>query len=821
MQLRASNYFVRWLAALALLAVPLSVRAGKVDEIKIIPEKFVLTGPAAQQRLLVEKWSAKNFRGQAGGDIHFQSSDPAVLQVTNGIAIPVSDGTAKITAIVGGKTAVAEVTVQGMRRPFEWSFRNHVQPVLAKAGCSSGACHGAASGQNGFKLSLRGYDNEGDFLALTHQALGRRVTLGDPGRSLVLLKPTGAVPHKGGKRFEVDSIDYKVMSEWIADGAPGPKPSDARIQNVEILPRQVLLEPGASQQLLVRATFSDGHTEDVTHWTKFNSANGTVAQVDDEGLVKVIGHGEGGITAWYLSRIAVATVTSPYTNNIPPREFTRAPRRNFIDDLVLEKLRDLNIPPSPRCSDAEFLRRAFIDTAGILPTEAETRAFLARNSAKKRDELIESLLQRPEFVDYWSYKWSDLLLVNDKKLRPAAVWAYYDWIRSQVAANTPWDKFVHQIITAQGSTLQNGAANFYILHDDPRALSETTCQAFLGMSVACAKCHNHPMEKWTNDQYYQMANLFARVRIKGGGQDGENIVFNATQGDLVQPLRGQPQPPTPLDGEPLKLDSPEDRRVPLADWLVSKENPYFSRAIVNRVWANFFGVGLVEGVDDIRASNPASNEKLFSAAAQFLVDHHFDLKALMRTILQSETYQRSSQAVPGNEADTRFYARYYPRRMMAEVLLDAVAEVTDVPTPFPRAGGGEFPAGWRAMQLPDVSADSYFLATFGRPERNITCECERSADPSMTQVLDLSNGETVNNKLKSKDCCLERYLATNAPPAQIVEHAYLRAFSRYPTRQEEGRLLAVIDRTDPRERRTALQDMYWAVLSSKEFLFNH
>jgi hypothetical protein len=793
----------------------------RAADMAIVPDKFTLHGKAAQQRLLVEAVRQTNFAGQLTNGVSLESNDPKVVMITNGVALPVANGTAKITARLNGQTAVANVSVEAMNEPFDWSFRNHVQPVLAKAGCSAGACHGAAAGQNGFKLSLRGYDNDGDFLTLTRQALGRRVIPSDPGRSLMLLKPTGAVPHKGGKRFEVDSIDYKVLSQWIAAGTPGPKESDTRIKNITILPEQVSLEPGASQQLLVQATFSDGHTEDVTHWVKFTSANGTVAQVDDEGQVNVIGNGEGAITAWYLSRIAIATITAPYTNHISPREFTRAPRRNFIDDLVLEKLRSINIPPSQRCSDSEFIRRAYIDTIGILPNESETRAFLAQHGSHKRDKLIESLLQRTEFVDYWSYKWSDLLLVNDRKLRPAAVWAYYGWIRRQVAANTPWDKFVRQIVTAKGSTLQNGAANFYILHDDPRTLSETTCQAFLGMSVACAKCHNHPMEKWTNDQYYQMANLFARVRVKGGDRDGDNIIFTATEGDLVQPLRGKPQPPTPLDGTPLRMDSPEDRREHLADWLVSRNNPYFSRAVVNRVWANFFGVGLVESVDDLRTSNPSSNEKLLSAACRYLADHNFDLKQLMRAILQSETYQRSSKPRPGNEADTRFYSRYYPRRMMAEVLLDAIAEVTDVPTVFKRDGGGEFPMGWRAMQLPDVSAESYFLKTFGRPERNITCECERTADPSMTQILDISNGDTINTKLESPTCCITHFLDAKASPAQIIDHAYLRAFSRFPSEQEKAKLLAVLDRVKPEERRTAVQDMYWAVLSSKEFLFNH
>jgi len=809
------------MGGLAGLCLTHAATAAAAATMEILPAQFVLHGHAARQRLLAETWDNKNFRGQITNGLTLVSSDPKVVKIEDGVALPVSNGSTKIFAKAGKKTAVATVSVEAMDKPFEWSFRNDVQPVLAKAGCSAGACHGAASGQNGFKLSLRGYDNEGDFLALTHQALGRRVIPSDPGRSLMLLKPTHAVPHKGGKRFEVGSIDYRVISEWIAAGTPGPKESDPRIQKIEILPAGVLLKPGDTQQLLVRATFSDGHTEDVTHWVKFTAANASVTQVDDEGEVKVIGYGEGAITAWYLSRIAVATVTAPYTNEIPQRVFTHAAHRNFIDELVLEKLRNLNIPPSQRCTDAEFVRRAYVDTMGVLPTERETRAFLSDKSSHKRDALIDALLQRPEFVDYWSYKWSDLLLVNNKKLSAEEVWAYYDWIRERVAANTPWDVFVKSIITAKGSTLQNGAANFYVLHDDPRAASETMSQAFLGMSVTCAKCHNHPMEKWTNDQYYQMANMFARVRIKSGTRPGENVVFTAADGDLVQPLRGKPQIPAPLDGKPIPIDSPQDRRLPLADWLVSRDNPYFSRAIVNRVWANYFGAGLVENIDDLRATNPASNEKLLSAAARYLADHRFDLKELMRVILQSETYQRSSKPLPGNEADTRFYSRYYPRRMMAEVLLDAIAEVTGVPTDFDRKVGEKFPKGWRALQLPDVSEDSYFLKTFGRPDRNTTCECERTADPSMTQVLDISNGDTVNKKLEDQTCYINRVMSANAPTPQIIEHAYLSAFSRYPSKEEETRLCQVLDQSKDGERKLALQDMYWAVLSSKEFLFNH
>jgi uncharacterized protein DUF1553/uncharacterized protein DUF1549/Big-like domain-containing protein len=711
--------------------------------------------------------------------------------------------------------------------PFEWSFRNHVQPVLAKAGCSSGACHGAAAGQNGFKLSLRGYDDEADFLALTRHALGRRIVPTDPGRSLMLLKPTVAVPHKGGKRFEVDSLDYRVLAEWIAAGTPGPKADDTRIERIEILPEQVVLKPGAIQQLLVRAHFSDGHTEDVTHWAKYTAANGSVTQVDDTGNVSVVGNGEGAITAWYLSRIAIATVTVPYANKVAPSVFAKAKRRNFIDDLVLEKLRSLNLPPSSRCTDAEFLRRAYLDTIGVLPTSEEAREFLLIKSANKRDELIEQLLNRPEFVDYWSYKWSDLLLVSSKKLKTAAMWSYYNWIRNNVAANTPWDKFVVQLITAQGSALENGGANFYVLHDDPRVMSETTSQAFLGMSINCAKCHNHPMEKWTNDQYYKMANLFARVRTKAGSSDGDNIIFAASDGDLVQPRTGHPQPPTPLDGKPVPMDSPEDRRVQLAAWLVSRDNPYFTRAIVNRVWANFFGVGLVDAVDDMRATNPASNEKLLSAAAKYLADQKYDLKVLMREILQSETYQRSSTPLPENAADTRFYSRYYPRRLMAEVMLDAFSQVTGAPTEFQvdlrnenRGLGEKYPVGLRALQLPDTKIFSYFLKTFGRADREKTCECERASEPSVTQLLHIANGDTINKKLEAKDNRISKLLAASTPNEKIIEDAYLSALSRYPTGAEQEKLHKLLVEAKGSERRTVVEDMYWAVLSSKEFLLN-
>ncbi|MGD9645497.1 MAG: DUF1549 domain-containing protein [Pirellulales bacterium] len=786
------------------------------ETLVIVPTEIRLVGPEARQRLLVERRQLDRFVGQVSDELTLVSADPQIAALDEGILVPRGNGETTITASAGGVSATAQVTVSGLDRPFGWSFRNHVESVLTRAGCNSGACHGAAAGKNGFKLSLRGYDPERDHATLTRQSLGRRIVPSDPGRSLLLTKPTGAIPHGGGLRFEVNSLEYRVLAEWIAAGAPAPNEDDARITRLEILPPQVILSPGATQQFVVLAHFSDGRAEDVTRWAKFSASNASVGDIDDAGLAHVAGYGEGAFTAWYLSQVAIATVTSPYVEPVPAEAFAVAPR-NLIDELVLDKLRDLNLPPSPPADDAEFIRRAFLDTIGVLPTADEVRAFLADSSSNKRDHLIDSLLARPEFVDYWAYKWSDLLLVNSEKLPPPAMWSYYNWIRNHVAANSPWDRIARELVTATGSTLENGAANFYVLHQDPLELAETTSVALLGMSINCARCHNHPLEKWTNNQYYAMANLFARVRLKNGGQTGNQVLFAAASGDLVQPLTGRPQPPAPLDGESLALDDPTDRRLALADWLTTAENPYFSRAIVNRVWANFFGVGLVEAVDDLRLTNPASNPQLHQALAHWLAEQNFDLKALMRLILESGTYQRASAPLPQNAEDKRFYARYYPRRLMAEVLTDAIAQVAGAPNEYPG-----YPAGWRALQLPDSNVASYFLQKFGRPDRVITCECERTSEPSMVQVLHLTNGDAINARLAAKENHLQTMLASGASPEAIVEDLYLRALSRHPTAEEAAQLCEVI-RTAAGEadRRLAVEDLYWSVLSSKEFLFNH
>jgi len=793
-----------------------SVTLAAGDQLAALPEKLLLTGPAARQKLLVQIRRGEDFVGQISAGIVWTSSDVRIVSVKDGVAVPAGNGSAKLTAKVGDRSVEVDVTVADFDHPTSVSFRNEVQSVLAKAGCNSGACHGAAAGKNGFKLSLRGYDADADYFTITRQARGRRIVPSDPARSLLLLKPTGALPHKGGVRFEVESTDYNILLGWIAAGAAAPKPDDPRLDHIEILPDRVLLKPGDSQQLLVRAYYTDGHVADVTHWAKFTSSDESVAQVDAEGHVKIMGSGEGIVSAWFASRIKVATVTIPYVQQVPADAFAGSPRRNFIDDLVLAKLRRLNMPPSGRATDGEFLRRSMIDMIGVLPTADESRKFLADTAPDKRDHLIESLLARPEFVDHWSYKWSDLLLVNSEKLPAPAMWAYYHWIRTQVAQNVPWDQFARSIVTASGSTLDDGAANFFALHRDPQELSETTSQAFLGMSIGCAHCHNHPLEKWTNDQYYGMASLFSRVKVKNADGDGNFTVFSTTEGELLQPRTGRAQPPCPLDGQPVAADSTVDRRAVLADWLTNPENPYFSRAITNRVWANFLGVGLVEAVDDMRLTNPPSNAELLTALAKHLVDNHYDLKSLMRVILQSETYQRSSQSLPENLADRRFYSHFFPRRMRAEVLLDAMSEVTGAATEFKG-----YAAGWRAEQLPDSNVNSYFLKSFGRPIRQLTCECERTATPSMVQVLHMSNGDTLNEKLSAKGNRIDQLLSKNTPSEQFVEEAYLGALSRLPTADERRQLVGLLEQSPKTEHRAAVEDLYWSLLTSQEFLFDH
>jgi hypothetical protein len=792
--------------------------AGAAD-VQVLPPEVSLTGPEAYQQLLVFELDGREPIRDLTAATRFASSNAPVATVdAKGTVRAVGDGEATVIASHGSRQASVAVRVSRTKEPFDWSFRNHVIPLMTKVGCNSGACHGALAGKGGLKLSLRGYDPVADHFVLTRQALGRRVNRAEPARSLMLLKPTMALRHGGGQRIDVGSADYRVLGEWIAAGAPAPRESDVRIQRLELFPGAAVMRPSDRLQFVVRAWYSDGHAEDVTRWARFNSSEAVVTTVTADGQAQVVGHGESAITVAYSNLVASARIAAPFPGAVDPGLLAAAGRNNYIDDLVLKKLAALHIPPSPRCTDAEFIRRAYLDAAGVLPTPEEVRQFLASRADDKRARLIDALLERPEFVDYWTYKWCDLFLVSTRKLPGPAVWAFYQYLRQNVAGNKPWDRLAHEILTARGNTLHNGAANYFVLHKDVTELNETTAITFLGMSLTCCRCHNHPLEKWTQDQYWSMANLFARVALKNGDQAGEITVQDQPAGDVLHPRRGVPMPAAPLDAVPLPADSPLDRRQYLADWLIAPNNPYFARALVNRVWRNFMGRGLVEAEDDLRQTNPPTNEELLASLARDFIQRGYDVKALIRGIMNSATYQRSSTPLAGNAGDDRFYSHYLVRRLSAEVILDAYSQVTGVATTFPN-----YPTGTRALQLPDAQVASPFLDVFGRPERVQTCSCERQQDSSIGQALHLNNGQTLNDKLRAKGSRVEQWLREKISDQESVRRIFALALAREPTATEMGKFKGLMTGAAPEQpanRREVLEDLFWAVLSGREFLFN-
>ncbi|MCA9012975.1 MAG: DUF1549 domain-containing protein, partial [Planctomycetaceae bacterium] len=500
--------------SVAVFVVMTAANLAAEGEVRLLPRTVALQGKDTHHRLLAERYAGESAVGPA--EVQLTTDDPEVVRIDGMTVYSVGNGQAVVRVVgASGNEAAVQVTVSGADEPFQWSFRNHVEPVLAKQGCSSGACHGALAGKGGFKLSLRGYDPERDYFNLVELQQGRRVEPAEPASSLMLTKPSMAVPHKGGLRLKTDSWQYRILSEWIAQGVAKPTDQDVRLDRLEIIPERVLLKTESAQPLIVRAHYSDGRVEDVTQLAKFSSSNEAVATVGEDGLTTVIGPGEGAVTAWFSSQIVIARIVVPFEHALDSSVFAAAERRNFIDDNILRQLQRLNLKPSPRCSDEVFIRRVYLDTIGTLPTSAEVREFLADEAADKRDKVIEALFERPEFSDFWTYHWSDLLMLNANSVNPEAVNAFYKWIHERVAQDTPWDQFVREIVASRGSNIEQGATNFYGIHQSPEDMAETVSQAFLGLSIGCAKCHNHPLEKWTNDQYYAFANLFSRVRAKG------------------------------------------------------------------------------------------------------------------------------------------------------------------------------------------------------------------------------------------------------------------------------------------------------------------
>jgi len=721
------------------------------------------------------------------------------------------------------------------------SFRNDVMAVLSRAGCNQGACHGNQNGKNGFKLSLRGQDPDFDFAALTRDTLGRRTDRLHPDDSLILAKATSRVPHEGGKRFDPNSLEYRLLYRWIADGMQPDPPSAPVLRGVEVTPsQQVLIEPAERVPLRVRAVFSDGQVRDVTRLSVFETSN-LVVRVDADGVACRQNLGEATILVRYLDR--QAAVQLAFVPARPQFVWPNPPEANYIDHHVFAKLRTLRMAPSALAPDHVFLRRVYLDVLGILPTSEETRRFLADTRSDKRARLIDALLERPEFADFWSLKWADLLHCEEKVLDAKGVRLFHDWIRRSIAEGKPLNEFARELIAGRGSTYSQPAANWYRALRDPQTRAEAAAQVFLGVRMQCARCHNHPFDRWTQTDYHSFAAFFNRVQyriVENNRRDGfdkhefvgEQIVWmdrsgeikHPNSGDVLRPLflgeRGRvsaPSAPRGANATPLAAD----RLITLADWIADPKNPFFARAQVNRVWYHLFGRGIVEPNDDFRASNPPSNAPLLDALSQDFIDHRFDLRYLLRTILNSRTYQLSAVPNETNRDDEANFAHALIRPLQAEQLLDALGRVTGVTPRFPG-----HPAGTRACQLPGVTGNrgrrqppsdgERFLTSFGKPIRLLSCECERSEDTTLNQAFQLITGPLVNQFLGAADNRIGRLLAEGKSDAEIVEELYLAALCRPPSAMERQAALTMIGRA--KDRRTVLEDLVWGLVNAKEFL---
>jgi hypothetical protein len=787
-----------------------------LQSLSAYPATVKLASPRAEQHLGVLGEYAGGQRRELTRSARFSSNDSKVVSVdTAGRLRGMANGRATITVEAAGRKATVPVVVEGADDEAPVSFSREVVPVLTRAGCNQGACHGGQHGRGGFKLSLLGFEPEFDHPQIVQSAEGRRVVLSEPERSILLLKPTLSLEHGGGERFKVGSRPYNLLKRWLEDGAPPPSPRDPTVTAIEVWPAKRLMVPGEEQQLLVRATWSDGRTIDVTDVAQFDALNDSVAAVSPSGLILARSSGQTHIMVRYCGQATVAQVTLPSARLNRPLDF---PTNNVIDEKLKAKWQELGLIPSPLCSDEEFFRRIHLDAIGTLPAPADIKAFLADRDPDKRKKAIDKVLDRPEFVDFWALKWGDLLRINRDAVSDKGMWSFHNWIRACLRDGKPLDQMAREIITAEGSTFTQGPANYYRLSVGADNQAETTAQLFLGVRMQCAKCHHHAFEKWSQDDYYGMVAFFVRLGSKNSQEFGlfgrESVIYLREAGEASHPRKGGVVKPHALDG-PI-TDDPFDRRRKLAEWMTAKDNPYFARNFANRFWAYFMGRGLVEPIDDMRSTNPPSSPDLLDALAQELVKDKYDLKRFMRTIMNARAYQLSSRSLPGNRADAAntHYTRYTVKRLTAEQLADALDFATGT-----REKYQGLPPGTRAIQLPDTRVRSFLLDVFGRPPRQITCECERTATPNIAQALHLLNGDFLNRKITAPTGRLQTLLKSKASLDGAIEQLYLVTFSRLPRPEERTRTKEWVARAP--SLREGLGDLLWVLVNAREFQFNH
>lgn len=823
-----------WLVALIVtgsLSAASLAQAEAPPTFTVTPAEVRLSGNLARGQFVVTRSDANGQTGERSEDLThsatYQSSDANVATVdARGQLLAKNNGTAKVTVKVGDVSREINVTVEKVETVAKVGYAEIVSPILNKAGCSMGACHATQYGQAGFKLSVFGSEPDQDREAIVRDRAQRRLSFVEPGESLFLKKPTMQVPHGGGRRLAANSVDYELLKAWIANGAPAPDVKAPAVTKVSVFPAKRVGSIGLRQQLRVEATYSDGSTRDVTAWAKYDSMDDGMLAVNGDGLVTVTGQGQAPVMVRFEGQAEISLYVIPYREGI---ELTGWQNNNFVDELASAKFKELGIDPSPLCDDATFIRRAFLDAIGQVPTVEETTAFIADSDVNKRTKLIDRLLgltgdpkldiYNDAYSAWWTLKWSDLLR-NTSGRAEQGMWAMHNWLRTVFRENWSYDRMVRELVTAKGSVFSNGPANYFGVNNNPTEATEATVQLFLGVRMECAKCHHHPFEKYGQGDYYGFAAFFARVGNKGseefGAFGGEQVVTVRPTGEVSHPKTGKVMKPTPLEADP--VDHPLDRRIALADWMTSKNNGMFARSIVNRYMAYLMGRGLVDPVDDMRSTNPPTNPPLMDALAKHFADSGFNLKQLMRTIMTSRLYQLDSQPTATNASDRRFYAYYRVKRLSAESLLDAIDRAAGTQTKFKN-----LPLGTKAIELPDAEYPDFFLNVFAKPKRASVCECERSPDENLAQALHTLNGDILANKIADAKGRIATMLAFKSadgkpkPHEEIVRDLYLAALCRQPSDAELAASQKFLEQAgSPKE---CYEDLLWALINSKQFLF--
>lgn len=801
--------------AMMLQAVPALAADAQLERIEVYPAEVRLAGVREQAQLIVTGHYADGSIQDLTRAAAISTANAEVVTVQGTVAFPAANGEASLNVDVDGKTAAVKVVVENQDQPQPVSFLYDTLAALSKNSCNAGACHGSPSGKGGFRLSLRAFDPKLDELTLIREDFGRRTNSLDPDNSLLLLKPLMKVAHGGGRQIRADDPAYAVIRDWIAEGCQMDTAEAARPVRIDVYPKsgRVLKKPAVQQQLSVWAHYSDGSVRDVTPLAVYSSSDVEVADVDRNGLVEGQKRGEVAVVVRYLEFIESSFIT--FIEDVEDFVWNDPQVNNYIDDAVDQKLMQLKYLPSDLCTDEEFIRRVYLDVIGILPTLEEVTAFAADQDPNKRDKAVDQLLDRPEYSKFWALKWGDLLRLTSGQVTNEGVYKYYRWVERSFRENKPYDQFATELLTATGSTFSNPAANFYRTSKDMNDCVETISQVFLGARLQCAKCHNHPFERWTQDNYYGMAAFFNRVQRKNTKRANEMFIFVAQSGEVTQPRTQQQMKPwVPGQGD---IENPNefDRRLDFAKWLTEPDNPFFAKIEVNRIWSQVFGRGIVEPADDFRDTNPPSNALLLDQLAQDFVDKGYDRKKILATILKSRTYQTSYQPNDFNEDDTKYFSHYQPRLLSAEQLLDAICHVTQVAESF-----GGLPAGTKATHLPAPDlVNNEFLKIFGQPERQTVCACERTNESNLSMAIQFFNGPLIYGKLKDESNSFRKSMTDGKSNTEIITLLYNLAVCRNPSDTE---LKASLEHIESKEDRVeALEDICWAILNTNEFLFQH